>query len=411
VSIYAVDPRGLTTLGDETIDVGAFPDDPTLGISQSSMMNELRLSQDSLRTLADETGGFAAVNQNDFNTAFDRIVRDNSLYYVLGYYPSNDRRDGRLRKITVRVKRPGMRVRSRSGYVAPRGRAPETKATNDGASAAVRDAMNSPLPMTGVPVSVFAAAFKGTAPNASVAIAAEIEAGVFTFTEKDGTFNNNLEIAVTAIDQKGNTKPGERNTINLTLKPDTLARVKANGFRVLSHIDLPPGRYQLRVVAAESGGKSGSVLYDLEVPDFWKAPLSMSGVAITAASAGQTPTARSKDVLPGVLPAPPTTAREFARGDELALFTEVYENNAPGVPAHKIDITTTVRADDGRVVTQSQEERSSTELQGGRGGYGYTTRIPLKDFAPGIYVIHIEARSRAGGNESGIGRDVQIRVR
>ena len=55
--------------------------------ARGSLQNELRLSQDSLRTLSEETGGFAAVNRNDFATAFERIVEDNSSYYVLAYYP------------------------------------------------------------------------------------------------------------------------------------------------------------------------------------------------------------------------------------------------------------------------------------------------------------------------------------
>ena len=70
----------------------------------------MRLSQDSLRVLASSTGGFAAVNRNDLNGAFDRIVAENSSYYVFGYYSTNERRDGRFRKIEVRVKRPGLRV-------------------------------------------------------------------------------------------------------------------------------------------------------------------------------------------------------------------------------------------------------------------------------------------------------------
>ena len=61
---------------------------------QTTLQDELRLSQDSLRIISDETGGFAAVNQNDFRDAFARIVQDNSSYYVLGYYSSDERRDG-----------------------------------------------------------------------------------------------------------------------------------------------------------------------------------------------------------------------------------------------------------------------------------------------------------------------------
>ena len=409
VAIYSIDPRGLTSLGDEGIEVDSFPDDPTTGITSTGMMDELRLAQDSLRTLSDETGGFAAVNRNDFNGAFERVVRENSSYYVLGYYPTNDRRDGRFRKIEVHVKRPGLQVRSRKGYQAPRGRAPETKAAATPAATAIRTGMSSPLPMAGIGMRAFAAPFKGNAPNAAVAVAVEIDAGAFQYAEKNGLFTNDLELAVTASDAKGKIHPGQSNSINLAFKPDTLARVKARGFRVVSQIDLPPGRYQLRVSAAESTGKVGSVFYDLEVPDFHKAPFTMSGLALTAASAGQTPTARAKDPLKDFLPAPPTARREFQRGDELALFAEIYEN-AAGAPAHKVDITTTVRSDQGRVLFQNQEERNSTELQGGRGGYGYTTRIPLTDLEPGVYVIHVEAKSRAG-SERAVGRDVQIIVK
>ena len=107
VAIYGIDPRGLTDLGDESIEIGSFPDDTSLGVGQGSLQNELRLSQDSLRTLSEETGGFAVVNQNDFTTAFERIVEDNSSYYVLAYYPP-DARPGRTHKIDVRVTRPGL---------------------------------------------------------------------------------------------------------------------------------------------------------------------------------------------------------------------------------------------------------------------------------------------------------------
>src|SRR5262249_28342491 len=64
VSIYAIDPRGLTNLGDESIEIESFPDDTTTGLGQQSLSQELFLSQSSLRELADETGGMAIVNAN-----------------------------------------------------------------------------------------------------------------------------------------------------------------------------------------------------------------------------------------------------------------------------------------------------------------------------------------------------------
>ena len=75
VSIYAIDPRGLVTPGGDLIEAsGAAADEPNLGLGVPSALDELRLSQDSLRELADETGGFAVVNRNNVDEAFDRIV-------------------------------------------------------------------------------------------------------------------------------------------------------------------------------------------------------------------------------------------------------------------------------------------------------------------------------------------------
>ena len=75
VAIYGIDPRGLTDLGDESIEIGAYPDDTSLGVGSGSLQNEIRLSQDSLRTLSEETGGFAVVNKNDFATPSSALSR------------------------------------------------------------------------------------------------------------------------------------------------------------------------------------------------------------------------------------------------------------------------------------------------------------------------------------------------
>ena len=126
VAIYAVDPRGLGAEFEDMASIQSFPDDTSLGLGMSSIFNEVRLSQDSLRVMGEETGGFAVVNQQRLRDAFQRIVDDNSSYYVMGYYSTNDRRDGRFRKIEVRLPdKPGLTVRARKGYVAPRGKAPE----------------------------------------------------------------------------------------------------------------------------------------------------------------------------------------------------------------------------------------------------------------------------------------------
>lgn len=417
VAIYAIDPRGLTAFG-ETIEIGGTPSDitPSQFSITGALQDSLRRSQQSLQVLAEETGGFAAINRNDLSGAFARIVRENSTYYVLGYYPSNERRDGRFRRLEVRVKRPGLQVRARRGYVAPRGRAPEVRpavvaAEGGTLSPAATNALNSPIPTAGIPLSLFAAAYKGTAPNASVLLALEMRADDFRFAERNGAFNNRVEVVFSSVDTVGTVRAGNRHVLTLELKPETLAVARQRGLRVVSEIALPPGRYQLRAAAAEEGSnRSGSVLYDIEVPDFYKAGLSMSGVSLTSAVASSTPTVRPEDPLANVLPGPPATTREFERADRLGLFAEFYEN-MPGAPPHVVDIGTTIRDGGGRIVFEQREERSSTDLQGASGGYGYGLQIPLGDIAPGTYVIRVEGRSRANNADAPIGRDVLIRIR
>ena len=412
VSIYAIDPRGLETPGAELIESpGVVTDDPAAsGLGVQSALDELRLSQDSLRTLADQTGGFASVNQNNVDAAFDRIVKENSSYYVLGYVSTNDKRDGRFRKIAVRVTRPGVTVRARQGYAAPRGRAAPLPKTESPMDDALKAAVESPLPTTGIPMRLFAAPYKGAAPNADVALSAELNIRGLRFDQKNGTFNDTLNTVTTVTDSDGKMRVNEKATVDMTLMPATLQRAQLVGFRVVSSVKLPPGRYQLRVSAADVTGVAGSVVDTLEVPDFYKPAFAMSGVSITSAGGRLVPTAKVKDdpVTP-LLMAPPVTARAFTRDDQLTLFTEIYENQQ-NAPPHTVDITTEVRADGGRVVFHNAEQRSSTEVKG-RGGYGYTVEIPLKDLEPGVYVVHVEGKSRGLKQDAAVSRDVQIVVR
>ena len=121
---------------------------------------------------------------------------------------------------------------------------------------------------------------------------------------------------------------------------------------------MPPGKYQLRLAAANKGGKASSVLYVIEIPDFYMASITMSGVARTSAAAPLTPTVRAKKQLGDIQPGPPVDTREIVTGDTLMYFTEFFENGANN--PHKVDLKAELRAGDGRVVLTATEERESS---------------------------------------------------
>ncbi|MEQ1869447.1 MAG: VWA domain-containing protein [Vicinamibacterales bacterium] len=404
VSIYSVDPRGLTTLGDETIGVQQLADTAGTsgaGIGASSLANELRIQQDNLRQLAEDTGGFAVVNRNDYTTAFDRILADNSSYYLLAYYPPSDKRNGKFHRIEVKTTRPGLKVRSRRGYAAARGKAPTPPKTG-GLSQEMFDTINSPLQVSGLTMRVFAAPFKGTAPNASVLVGVEMLGRDLTLDA------GKVNISYLAVDSKSKVFGARNDTLSLNLRPDTRARVESTGLRVFNRMDIPAGRYQLRVAARDPGKANvGSVILDLEVPDFFKVPFGISGLTVTPLGGGPMMSAKPDEALLQVLPAPPVAQRTFAQDDELALFAEVYDNE--NKDAHKVDIATTLITDEGRVLYKNEETRDSSDLQGAKGAYGYTARVPLSAVPPGSYVLQVDARSRLGRGTSAV-RQIEITV-
>jgi len=410
VSFYGVDPRGLSGF-DDAAEIASLPADPTLGLGLSALQRELTISQDSLRTLSDETGGFAAVNSNDFAKSFGRIIQDNSSYYVLGYYSNDTKRDGRFRSLTVRVKQPGLQVRARKGYVAAKGRPPAGSPPPAGiaASIAMREALDSPVPVTGLSMTAFAAPMMGTRPKASVLVVVELEGQALKFKQDGALFANDVELAILAMDESGKIRDGAKDVAQLRLRPETHALVLKNGIRLTRRLELAPGTYQLRVGARETnGGLVGSVMYDLDVPDFSKADLSMGGLLLTSASSSNIPTANPDRDFKEILPASPTAMREFPSGDQLTLAVDVYDNKV--ATPHRVEIRTSVTADDGNVVFNSSDERRTEELKGVNGTYGHVATVPLKGVAPGRYVLRVEAKSTLS-NGGTAAREVEFTVR
>ena len=116
IAIYPIDPRGLTT------GITGESEDGSTVASQASLDDRIGLGG-----LAAVTGGFSLVGSNNYSQAFERLVRENSTYYLIGFNSGLDKRDGRYVRLEVRVKRPGLQVRSTEGYVQPRGRPQQLK--------------------------------------------------------------------------------------------------------------------------------------------------------------------------------------------------------------------------------------------------------------------------------------------
>lgn len=437
VNIFTVDPRGLVGLTSEYIElnrsnaelfnIGAR--DARYGMQpHTALLAEMRQTQDSLRTLAEATGGLAAIDTNSFASSFDRIVEANSLYYMLGYYPPNHPQDGKFHKIEVRVNRPDVRVLARRGYASPRARTlsrserdraereriARTKGS-DQTSTELRAMLDSPIQQGGVGLDVQAAAFKGSARNASVALAIEVDATRLQFSppKDNGVFSNVVELSLYGINAQGKPLQGLRSALDLTLRPDTYERVKKFGLRANPRIDLPPGRYQVRIGVRESGaGETGTVFYDLDVPDFTRERLTMSGLLLSAPSAQRTLTAQADQVAGKVLPGSATSRRSFSASDVLSIYAEVYEN-ASGGPPRRVDVTTRLINEAGGEVSTAHEllERGASAAGDKSATFSIRKDLPLKGLARGQYLLRVEAQLRGEtGDQSSETRETVISI-
>jgi VWFA-related protein len=402
VTLYAFDPVAYTQGGDDLVDVASASVgdyDKRTGIEivrTSRALDGIMAAQDNLRALSTQTGGFAVISRS-FPDAFERIRADNSRYYILGYYPTNDKRDGKYRRIDVRVRKPGLKVTARRGYVVPKGerKEPPVVVTAEGTSALLREALASALPVSGLPIAVTAAPFNTAPGRASVLLMLQTPPRSVKFLDEGGRFNGKLEVSFVAVDELGKTVGGEHVDLAMPLKPDLFKAVDEAGLLVESRVSLPPGRYSLRIAARDvNAERVGSLHCDLVVPDYAKLPLSMSGVVIASAesmAANPRPDPERRRMLPDT----PSVLREFRQSDELSVLTEVYDTKI--ATPHGVDIVTTVMNEEQQVVFRHEDSRSTRDIQaaaGTTGGFGYVVKVPLAAIAPGSYVLAIEVRSR-----------------
>ena len=400
VTIYPLDPAGLTLGRDITTQIQANSD-PLTEVSQTRIGRQQDLSG-----LAEATGGFSIINTSNFDDAFSRVVRENSTYYVLGFSTATSRTDGRFHSVEIRVKRPGLTVRSRGGYLAPLYRKTPIITRASTIAPAVADALQSPISVSGVPMRMFAAPYKGPDKLARIAVAVEFGVDGLGLVAKQGRLVGDLTLALRPTTADGKLLEGQRHEMVLALKPDTFALTQARGVRVLTAMALAPGRYQIRAAGGPSVGRAGSVTYELEIPNFAKDPLALSGITLTSSTARNTVTVwPSAKPLDGILPGPFTAAREFNADETVTLYAEVYENGKRS--PHTVDFKAELRSAEGRVVSRFHQQRSVNA--NGTGILGFVAPIRLLNTDPGTYAIRVEAVSSA--TKTPVVKEIPIRVR
>jgi VWFA-related protein len=246
VAVYPVDARGLVGnfLPDASFHGGLRGPAAAGGISTRSLA--LGASHTTMDHLAEQTGGRAYYNRNDIDHGIAISVQDGSIYYSLGYYPTDKNWDGKFRKIELHVLGKGLHARYRHGYYAnDTGHlTPEQGATGrkEFLSALAMDAPSATL----LPVVAHVIAPDKQHPQVFVDIGVDPHSVIFD-PQPNNRQEGKLEFATIVIDANGKPLTSKSDILNTELTPETFARVM-NGTLVMRHkFDLPAGNYLLRV--------------------------------------------------------------------------------------------------------------------------------------------------------------------
>lgn len=206
---------------------------------------------DVLAELADGTGGTFFQNNNDLFAGLNRVATAPDFVYLLGFSPDNLKSDGSFHKLKIAlVNDKGMSLQARRGYFAPK----HPNNPEDTAKAEIEDAIFSREEMHDLPVDLHTQFFKPDPADAKLTVLARVDLKHLRFKKAEGRNENNLTVVSAIFDRDGKYIIGERKTIEMKLRDETLARLNS-GITVKSNFDLKPGTYLVRLVVRDTEGQ------------------------------------------------------------------------------------------------------------------------------------------------------------
>lgn len=415
VAIYTTDARGL-----EAEPPGGSASTASLrgtamysGTAVESRLDANFASQETLTTLSGDTGGKAFLDTNDLGQVFDRVQRDTSVYYVLGYRSSNPLRDGKYRHIQVKINRQGLNLEFRKGYYAPK----DYQHFNaEDKEQQMTDEMASDLPNTDVAVYMAASYFRMDDRRFYVPVSLVVPGSQIPFVKGGDKDKATLDIIGEVLDELKRPVGSVRETVKLSL--DASQEVRRKNVQYSTGFLLVTGKYHFKFVVRENqSGRLGSFESDFVVPDIKKAPLKMSSVVLASqrqpyTKKTQNPLVRDGNELV------PNIAHVFTPDQHLYFFYEVYDpakdkqpepQNAAAKDAkdtrekassvkNPIHVMTSIQFFNGKVKAFETPLIEARQLNAPeRKAAVFQFDVSLAQLKPGLYTCQVNVIDDAGG--------------
>jgi VWFA-related protein len=436
VSIYPVDVRGLQAFppGGEAQSASLHGQSAYNGNAVLNDLNNNAASQETLSTLAADTGGKAFFDTNDFSGVFTQVQKDSSAYYVLGFTSTNPLKDGHYRRLKVVVDRADVKLEFRPGYYSGRDYQHLNRADRE---AQLEDELAAELPQTDVPLYAGTAYFRQDESHYYLAVSLVVPGSQIPFVSEKDKDNATIDIiGEVRLTGKGRVPVGQlRDTVKLAL--DSTQQVRRKNVQYNTGFVLAPGNYHLKFIVRENQtGHMGSFETDVQVPDLRKVPLRMSSVVLSSLRAPVTNAPKKKGANPLIQDQTqlvPNVTHVFTRDQHLYLQYEIYDaakgkvavaatatpaaaeqpgNGATGsaggaakaAPQSKetresIHVLTSIEFLQGNVKVYESKQVAATEVTApDRKAVVFQIDLPLQSLKPGLYVCQVNVIDDVAGN-------------
>ena len=413
MAIYTMDIRGLQALppGGAAQNASLRGISPYNGQSTLNDLNSNFTTQETLVSLSVDTGGRAYLDSNDFTRVFRGVQQDMDMYYLLGYHSTNTARDGKFRKITVRVNRPGVKLEYRKGYYAE---ADFRHSNKEDRERQLQEELASDLPSTDLPLYLATGYFRLADNRYYIPISLIVPGSAIPFTRNRDQDKATLDILGVVTDERKVPVGGIRDTVKLAV--NAANEVQRKNVQYDNGLILPPGKYHLKIVVRENeNGQMGAFETDFAIPDLKSTPLKMSSIVMASQiqPAGKHENPNDPLIRNGSQIIPSVT-RVFSTGQHLYFYYEVYDparsrnanneaangkNRAAGEAKNVVRLLSNVSFFKGDVKAY---ETSLTEIHEvavpDRHAAIFQLEVPLSELKPGFYTCQINVIDDAAGH-------------
>ena len=401
LAIYSVDTRGLqaiSPLGDAS--TGSYRGNGARnGGALGNNMQANFASQEVMGTLSHDTGGKAFFDSNDFAPAFAQVQRDTSAYYAIGFRSSNPLRDGRSRKLTIKIDRPGVKLEYRPGYYAP---ADFQHAGREDRERELEEQLASDLPASDMALYLDAMYFRLDENRFFVPVSLIVPGSQIPFVKGGDRDKASLDIMGQVKDAQGIAVGNVRQTVKLALDPSQ--EVQRKNIQYSTGFTLAPGRYHLKFVVRENQtGNMGSFETDIQVPDLKKSPLKLSSVVLasqrvpnTTKNAAGNPSPLVRDGLEWV----PNVAHVFRQDQHLYFLYEVYDpTKEKGAERGPVKVLTSIEfLNNGTKVYETPLVTANAINDAQHNAVAFEFDVPLAQLKPVTYICQVNVIDDAGGS-------------